>query len=88
MPSLANPRYFTDKFSSTVITSLSTGTPIIASQRLLDAYSFLEKEGNFFQVRRRWVHAVIFLFFQKARVMYSDDVVKVSLSPTRQLGSR
>lgn len=48
MPSLANPRYYTDKFSSTIITSLSTGTPIIASKQLLKAYSFLT-EGSVFQ---------------------------------------
>ena len=49
VPSLANPRYFTHKFSSTIITSLSTGTPVIASKRLLDAYSFLNKDSVFSQ---------------------------------------
>jgi hypothetical protein len=49
VPSLANQRYFTNKFSSTIITSLSTGTPVIASKRLLEAYSFLSKDSVFSQ---------------------------------------
>ena len=50
IPSLASPKYFISKFSSTIITSLSTGTPIIATQELLTAYSFLSEESVFFQV--------------------------------------
>ncbi|KAG1677812.1 hypothetical protein FOA52_008576 [Chlamydomonas sp. UWO 241] len=49
VPSLANAKYFTHKFSSTVITSLSTGTPMITNDRMLDAYTFLEKDAMFYQ---------------------------------------
>lgn len=49
VPSLANPRYFTHKFSSTIITSLSTGTPVISTKKLLTAYNFLNKDSVFSQ---------------------------------------
>lgn len=39
VPSLANEAYYDRKFSSTVITSLITGTPIIADWKLLRTYT-------------------------------------------------
>lgn len=41
--------YYTQKFSSTVVTSLITGTPIVANQALLDAYTFLTRDAVLFQ---------------------------------------
>ncbi|GAX80205.1 hypothetical protein CEUSTIGMA_g7643.t1 [Chlamydomonas eustigma] len=49
IPSLASQNYFTSKFSSTIITSLSTGTPIIASNRLMRAYHFLKPDTVYVQ---------------------------------------
>ena len=51
VPSLASARYFTSKFSSTIITSLSTGTPIIATKELLASYTFFDKDSVFAQVK-------------------------------------
>jgi hypothetical protein len=41
LPALASRRYLTSKFSSTVVSSLITGTPLLADSQLLAAYSFL-----------------------------------------------
>mmetsp|Transcript_23389 Transcript_23389/g.51334 ORF Transcript_23389/g.51334 Transcript_23389/m.51334 type:complete len:405 (-) Transcript_23389:715-1929(-) len=49
VPSLANPRYLVEKFSSTIMTSLNTGVPLLASPQLLAAYSFLDKEAVLLQ---------------------------------------
>lgn len=49
VPSLASAAYYTCKFSSTVITSLSTETPVIATQQLLDSYTFMQPETVFLQ---------------------------------------
>eukprot|EP00198_Chlamydomonas_reinhardtii_P009258 XP_001698595.1 predicted protein [Chlamydomonas reinhardtii] len=42
LPLFAEDSYYTTKFSSTVLASLTTGTPILADERLLAAYSFLQ----------------------------------------------
>ncbi|KAG1659343.1 hypothetical protein FOA52_008397 [Chlamydomonas sp. UWO 241] len=51
VPSLANPAYYDRKFTSTVITSLITGTPVIAEHRLLRAYRLLDTSVVFLQRR-------------------------------------
>lgn len=45
LPSLAGGRYYTDKFSSTIITSLSTGTPVLASPAFAETYTMLSDAG-------------------------------------------
>ncbi|GAX80507.1 hypothetical protein CEUSTIGMA_g7945.t1 [Chlamydomonas eustigma] len=42
VPTLATQAYYDRKFSSTIITSLVTSTPIIADDRILMAYRFLD----------------------------------------------
>ncbi|KAG2433322.1 hypothetical protein HXX76_008388 [Chlamydomonas incerta] len=42
LPLFAEDSYYSTKFSSTVLASLTTGTPILADERLLRAYSFLQ----------------------------------------------
>ncbi|KIZ04003.1 hypothetical protein MNEG_3957 [Monoraphidium neglectum] len=49
VPMLASGLYYKSKFSSTVLTSLITGVPIIADERMLQAYSFLERKAVFYQ---------------------------------------
>ncbi|GBF89288.1 hypothetical protein Rsub_02165 [Raphidocelis subcapitata] len=49
VPMLASDLYYKSKFSSTVLTSLITGTPIIADQRLLDAYTMLDRSTTYYQ---------------------------------------
>lgn len=58
VPMLASPLYYRSKFSSTILTSLITGVPVIADQRLLDAYSMIGRSAVFFQVRREGGWAV------------------------------
>ncbi|PNH02740.1 hypothetical protein TSOC_011247 [Tetrabaena socialis] len=49
LPALASPRYLTDKFTSTIITSLTSGTPMLADARFLAAYSMLGPESVYLQ---------------------------------------
>jgi len=49
VPSLAGAAYYNKKFSSTIVTSLITTTPIIADERLLTAYKFLDESCVFYQ---------------------------------------
>ncbi|KAG2449388.1 hypothetical protein HYH02_005538 [Chlamydomonas schloesseri] len=42
LPLFADDSYLSTKFSSTVLASLTTGTPILADERMLRAYSFLQ----------------------------------------------
>ncbi|PNH06345.1 hypothetical protein TSOC_007335, partial [Tetrabaena socialis] len=44
LPLFANESYLTSKFSSTVLASLSTGTPMLVEPRFLSAYSFLDEQ--------------------------------------------
>ncbi|GAX80206.1 hypothetical protein CEUSTIGMA_g7644.t1 [Chlamydomonas eustigma] len=60
IPAFASPSYYSTRFSSTIITSLSTGTPVIASKRLLSAYSFLNTNSTFIQGdEEEEIHAMI-----------------------------
>ncbi|KAG1659342.1 hypothetical protein FOA52_008396 [Chlamydomonas sp. UWO 241] len=47
IPAFASDAYYDRKFSSTVITSLITGTPVIADAQMLRSYSFLTKDAVF-----------------------------------------
>lgn len=49
VPTLASEAYFDRKFSSTVITSLVTGVPVIVTSRFLKSYSFLSPDTVFLQ---------------------------------------
>lgn len=49
IPALASEAYYSCKSSSTVATSLATGTPIIASKKVMTAYSFLRPSVVFLQ---------------------------------------
>jgi len=49
IPTLASAAYYNKKFSSTVVTSLITTTPIIADVRLLSAYKFLDESCVYLQ---------------------------------------
>jgi hypothetical protein len=60
VPMLASPLYYKSKFSSTVLTSLITGVPIIADQRLLDAYSMLTRDAVYYQADNRTELDVMF----------------------------
>lgn len=48
-PVLASARYYTDKFSSTIVVSLSTGTPMIVNAAFLRAYSMFSEEEVYLQ---------------------------------------
>ena len=49
---LLPPRYFTERFSSTIMTSMNTGTPVLATLQLLHAYSYLTTDSVFVQACR------------------------------------
>lgn len=49
VPMLASPLYYKCKFSSTVLTSLMTGTPMIAGEKILSKYTMLTRDAVFFQ---------------------------------------
>lgn len=49
VPLFSTKVYFSCKFTSTVLTSVISGTPVMADSRLLRAYSMLNKEAVFFQ---------------------------------------
>ncbi|GIL80479.1 hypothetical protein Vretifemale_9679 [Volvox reticuliferus] len=49
VPLFGSSRYHTHKFSSSIISSLISGTPLIASRRLLAAYSMLDERSVFVQ---------------------------------------
>lgn len=46
---MASDKYYTSKFSSTIIASLATSTPIIANDAFLQAYSFLDRSSVHYQ---------------------------------------
>jgi hypothetical protein len=45
---LGSPAYLTSKMSSTLVSSLITGTPVVADAAMLGAYTFLGREDVFF----------------------------------------
>lgn len=49
IPTLASDSYYDRKFSSTVISSLVTSSPLIVTQRFLDSYTFLDSSHVFVQ---------------------------------------
>lgn len=49
IPLFGSDKYYTMKFSSTILASLITGTPIIADQRLLNAYRFFSNTTVYYQ---------------------------------------
>ncbi|KAG2497360.1 hypothetical protein HYH03_004519 [Edaphochlamys debaryana] len=49
IPAMAGPRYLTDKFSSTILTSLIAGTPMVADARFLEAYSMFNASDVYLQ---------------------------------------
>lgn len=49
MPAFAGPHYYCCKASSSVAAALVAGTPLVASQTLLDAYSYLDSSTVFMQ---------------------------------------
>jgi hypothetical protein len=44
---LGSPNYLLQKMSSTVVSSLMTGVPIIADQKVLGSYTFLKMDTVF-----------------------------------------
>lgn len=49
LPLLGSPRYLTDKFSSSILSSLISGTPLIADAVLLTSYSMLNEQSVYLQ---------------------------------------
>jgi len=49
VPMLANPQYYKSKFSSTVLTSMITGVPIIADKAFMEAYTFMDRAAVYYQ---------------------------------------
>ena len=49
VPTLASDHYYDRKFSSTLISSLVTGTPMIVTGKFLSAYTFMDKSVVFTQ---------------------------------------
>ncbi|KXZ46931.1 hypothetical protein GPECTOR_39g425 [Gonium pectorale] len=49
LPLFANESYLTTKFSSTVLASLSTETPVLADRAFLAAYTFLDERSIYLQ---------------------------------------
>jgi hypothetical protein len=49
VPALASPLYYASKFSSTVLTSLITGVPVVADAPFLAAYTMIERNAAFYQ---------------------------------------
>lgn len=49
IPALGSPKYYRTKFSSTALTSLTTGTPLIVNEDFLQAYSFITPETAWLQ---------------------------------------
>lgn len=50
VPIVASEAYFSHKFSSTLLTSLVTGTPVICSKRMLDVYMMFDKDSVLLQL--------------------------------------
>lgn len=51
LPAFASDVYYKSKASSTVATAITCGTPLVADQELLTAYSYLSKKATFIKVR-------------------------------------
>ncbi|KXZ51932.1 hypothetical protein GPECTOR_11g58 [Gonium pectorale] len=49
IPALGSSKYYTDKFSSTILSSLIAGTPVVADARFLAAYRFFTPETVYVQ---------------------------------------
>ncbi len=50
LPAFASNVYYTSKASSTVATAITCGTPLLADDELLAAYSYLPKDAVFLKV--------------------------------------
>ncbi|GFR42596.1 hypothetical protein Agub_g3526 [Astrephomene gubernaculifera] len=49
IPALASEKYYTVKFSSTILTSLVSGTPLIADKRFLSSYGMFSEDAVYLQ---------------------------------------
>ncbi|KAG2488894.1 hypothetical protein HYH03_012524 [Edaphochlamys debaryana] len=49
IPAFGSPTYLTTRLTSTVLASLTTGTPLVATRQFLKVYSFLGEEHVFVQ---------------------------------------
>jgi hypothetical protein len=49
IPAMVSEAYYDRKFSSTIITSLVTGVPIIVQYKFLTAYTFMSKDNVYMQ---------------------------------------
>jgi hypothetical protein len=49
LPVLGSDAYVKTKFSSTVVSSLITGVPLVATQQMLEAYTFLNESTTYMQ---------------------------------------
>lgn len=49
IPALASDKYYNGKFSSTIVTSLTAGTPVIADDRFLAAYRMFTNASVYYQ---------------------------------------
>src|SRR3954464_14852900 len=45
LPAFATHKYFEDRASSTIATSVIAGVPLVATKELLEKYAYLEEEG-------------------------------------------
>lgn len=50
LPAFASNVYYTSKASSSVATAITCGTPLLADEELLAAYSYLPQEAAFLKV--------------------------------------
>ena len=51
LPAFASDHYYTTKASSSVAAALICGTPLLATEQLLAAYSYLQANATFLQAR-------------------------------------
>jgi len=49
LPAFATHKYFEDRASSTIATSVIAGVPLVATKELLEKYSYVEEEGAWLQ---------------------------------------
>ena len=49
LPAFATHKYFEDRASSTIATSVIAGVPLVATEELLMKYSYLEEDGAWLQ---------------------------------------
>lgn len=73
LTSFADDRYFVDTASSSVAAALIGSTPLVASSRLLQAYSYLSADA---------------VFFVDDRMSDADAMAMLAALPDEQLGGR